>query len=133
MRLTRLILCCAGISAGCAQASIQRDGFVLERDRTDELLASLSRRAAFDLQCPAQEIDFTILAVHDDMGPDMPKQVGVVGCNKRATYTMEYIQTGGGSSWVGWGGARGWSGGSIHSYTHETGWRLDAMGVQESK
>ena len=125
MRITKILLCGACLSAGCAQASIQRDGFVLERDRTEELLASLSRRAAFDLQCPAQEIRCTVLAVHDDAGPDMPKQVGVVGCNKRATYTMEFISTAVG----GWGGRGGWG----FPYTHETGWRLDAAGVQNAE
>lgn len=119
MRLSKCIIGSVCISAACAQPSIQMDGFDLERDRTEELLASLRRRASFDLNCPPQELNFTMLAVHDDAGPDMPKQVGVVGCRKRATYTMEYLVSRSG----GWG----WG----HSYVNETGWRLDAAGVQD--
>lgn len=119
MRIRTYVLGCLCVLAACAQASIQMDGFILEQERTEELLASLRRRASFDLDCPPQELNFTMLAVHDDAGPDMPKQVGVTGCSKRATYTMEYLVSR--ASGVGWG----------HFYVNETGWRLDAAGIQD--
>ncbi|MCA9691390.1 MAG: hypothetical protein R3A51_05560 [Nannocystaceae bacterium] len=108
-----LVITITGITAfGCAgNNTIERDGFVLERDKTEEALAKLSRRASFDFGCPAQELQFTILAVHDDMGADMPKQIGVTGCQKRGTYAMEFIPSPAGLL--------------------ETGWALDAAGVQE--
>lgn len=121
MRIKSCILGGWCFLAACVQASIEMDGFILERDRTEELLASLRRRASFDLGCPPQELKFTILAIHDDAGPDMPKQVGVIGCKKRATYTMEYLVSR--ASGVGWG----------HSYVNETGWRLDSAGIQDSE
>lgn len=121
VRIIKYIISGVCLSAACAQASIQMDGFVLERDRTEELLSNLRRRASFDLGCPPQELNFTMLAVHDDAGPDMPKQVGVIGCKKRATYTMEYLVSR--TSGVAWG----------HSYVNETGWRLDAAGIQDSE
>jgi hypothetical protein len=119
MRTSNYVLSIVCLSAACAQASIEMDGFVLERNRTEELLGKLRRRASFDLGCPPQELSFTMLAVHDDAGPDMPKQVGVIGCKKRATYTMEYLISGGVSMGVG------------YTYVNETGWQLDAAGIHD--
>lgn len=98
-----------GVLQGCASGDVlQMDGFTLEKQKTEEMLADLQRRASFDMSCPAAELRLTILAVHDDAGADMPKQVGVLGCNKRATYAREYTQ-----------------------YI-ETGWALSGAGVEES-
>lgn len=78
-------------------------------------LRSLQRRASFDFGCPSDQLRLTILAVHDDAGADMPKQVGMQGCERRATYTMEFL-----SSFWGPG-------------DEETGWRLDAAGIQAAR
>jgi hypothetical protein len=45
----------------------------------------------------------------------MPKQVGVHGCERRATYTMEFHRS-------------FWGPGN-----EETGWRLDAAGIQAAR
>lgn len=107
-RLT-LIVGLLGALQGCASGDVlQMDGFTLEKQKTEEMLADLQRRASFDMSCPAAELRLTILAVHDDAGADMPKRVSVLGCNKRATYAREFTQ-----------------------YV-ETGWTLNNTGVEES-
>ena len=100
-----LLLChCHHFSKGHF-GRIHRDGFVLERAKTEEAFDELRRRAAFDMNCSPDRLNFTVLAVHDDAGPDMPKQIGVRGCGKQATYTKEYIDD------------------------FESGWKLDMAGI----
>lgn len=102
MRIVGIFICSTFLTAGCATGrSIEMDGFTLEKAKTEELLGKLERRASFD----------TILAVHDDAGADMPKQVGVNGCERWATYTMEFIPNRFGGK-------------------DETGWQMDVTGVQ---
>jgi len=115
MKMSRFVFFALLLGTGCAGNSIERDGFVLEKDKTEELLRSLQRRASFDFGCPSDQLRLTILAVHDDAGADMPKQVGVQGCERRATYTMEFL-----SSFWGPG-------------DEETGWRLDAAGIEAAR
>lgn len=113
MKIVDFVLCSTLFGAGCAAGrTIEMDGFILEKDKTNELLGKLQRRAAFDLGCPGPELRYTILAVHDDAGADMPKQVGVNGCERWATYTMEFFPS-------------RWGPGN-----DETGWRMDVTGVQ---
>lgn len=113
------------VIGACAADAVQRDGFTLRRERTEEMLGSLTRRAAFDLNCPTRRLSLTILAVHNTAGADLPKQVGVVGCEKRATYSREFLHMGGGSgtTWDPSTGRQGmwWGTGSIV----DTGWKLD--------
>ncbi len=116
MRIAIIIACSLFLGVGCAAGqAIEMDGFTLEKAKTEELLGKLERRAVYDLGCPGPELKYTILAVHDDAGADMPKQVGVNGCDRWATYTMEFFPSryGPGNS--------------------ETGWRMDVTGVQAAR
>lgn len=113
MRIVGVVVCATLLAVGCATGqSIEMDGFTLEKAKTEELLGKLERRASFDLGCPGSELKYTILAVHDDAGADMPKQVGVNGCDRWATYTMEFTRSRFGPG------------------NDETGWRMDVAGVQ---
>ena len=115
MKKSSLVLFALLLSTGCAANTIEQDGFVLEKSKTEELLHDLQRRASFDFGCSSDQLRLTILAVHDDAGADMPKQVGVQGCDRRATYTMEFLRS-------------FWGPGN-----EETGWRLDAAGIQAAR
>ena len=116
MRIAINFACSLFLGLGCAAGqAIEMDGFTLEKAKTEELLGKLERRAAYDLGCPGPELKYTVLAVHDDAGADMPKQVGVNGCDRWATYTMEFFP-----SRYGTGNA-------------ETGWRMDVTGVQAAR
>lgn len=112
MRIVGFVICSAFLAVGCATGrTLEMDGFTLEKAKTEELLGKLERRASFDLGCPGPELKYTILAVHDDAGADMPKQVGVNGCERWATYTMEFIPNRFGGK-------------------DETGWQMDVTGIQ---
>ncbi|PCC74635.1 hypothetical protein SAMN02745121_08439 [Nannocystis exedens] len=115
--MCRFIVGLMFIIVACARNAVERDGFVLERDKTEELLNTLLRRATFDFNCPADRLHLRVLAVHDDAGPDMPKQVGVTGCDKQATYSMEFIPVRlGPGLWA-------------PSTTVEGAWKLDGAGI----
>lgn len=120
------------ILAACAADAVRRDGFVLKRKKTEEMLGALMRRATFDLNCPVEHLNLTILEVHNTAGPDLPKQVGVSGCEKRATYSREFLWVGGGpgTTWDLRTGRQGvWLGtGDLV----DTGWKLDGAGIAPS-
>lgn len=81
-----VISCLLSLNA-CGGAAIQRDGFTLEEEYTKESFSLVRKRASFDLSCPVQNLSYVVLSVYDDAGADAPKQIGVRGCGKQATYT----------------------------------------------
>jgi hypothetical protein len=46
MKMSRLVFFALLLSTGCAGNTIERDGFVLEKSKTEELLNDLQRRAS---------------------------------------------------------------------------------------
>jgi hypothetical protein len=120
------------ILGACAADAARRDGFVLKRKKSEEMLDALMRRATFDFNCPADRLSLTILEVHNTAGPDLPKQVGVMGCEKRATYSREFLHLGGGPgmTWDPRTGRQGilWGTDTIV----DTGWKLDGAGIMAS-
>jgi hypothetical protein len=83
------------VTGGCggAAGSVERDGFVLERDAIDDDELLIRRRASFDLSCAESNLSLQVLAVHDDVGADMPTSIGVQGCGKRGTYQRQVAET----------------------------------------
>lgn len=127
MRYLSLGLCL--LLCACAADAVRKDGFVLRRKKSEEMLDALVRRATFDFNCPPGNLTLTILAVHNTAGPDLPKQVGVTGCERRATYSREFVWVGGGrgTTWDSATGRNGtwWGTGDLV----DTGWKLDGAGV----
>jgi len=93
MKRSHLLLPLLIVNLACAGSknTIHRDGFQLEADAMREAEESLTRRAAFDLNCEAHKLSLVVLAVEDDAGPDVPRSVGVNGCGKRATYVRMFV------------------------------------------
>ena len=91
-----------GVSSGCAHKPdaepVMVGGVALNPDPWLEDREVLTRRAGFDLDCPAEDLSITILATGDDdlsSGKDHPSeiywddwavQVGVAGCDQRIVY-----------------------------------------------
>ena len=52
-----------------------------------ETKENLSKRASFDMSCPAQDLKFTVLSTrHDLLAGDNALSVGVEGCGKKLVY-----------------------------------------------
>jgi hypothetical protein len=80
------------LTMGCAStATMMMDGFEVEKDTTEEGLRTLSRRGAIELECPADQLSFELLAVLDDAGADMAQTIAVKGCGRTAVYIRPYI------------------------------------------
>lgn len=67
---------------------------------TARAVEEVQARAAFDFECPADEIETEVLARWQSR-PKAPKQVGAVGCGHRAVYVKTVsgwvLNTAGGS------------------------------------
>jgi hypothetical protein len=71
--MTRMLgigLACLGVASGLACATPHPKG-----------PNAFARRAAFDFDCPAEQLDFVPIKKSE------PRTYGVKGCNKRATYS----------------------------------------------
>lgn len=69
-----------------ACATVDSGGFKLAKREADEAFELVRSRAAFDLDCPRDELQLTALAVVEALGSDYAKQIGVEGCGQRAAY-----------------------------------------------
>jgi hypothetical protein len=69
---------------GCV-AMIQVDGYTFARDAYFRELANLKKRASFDLKCGEDQLETKVLG---DAGFNVPTQMGVTGCHRRATYAL---------------------------------------------
>lgn len=83
----RRVLLAAIFASNCATASI-KNVTVLEESWSDAL-EQVRPKAAFDLQCPAEALDFTILTTQRLLDGVVPSTIGVRGCGKQATWIRQ--------------------------------------------
>lgn len=67
----------AAIFSGCA--TIQKDGFTIFEVEWEQASNAVLTRAAFDLQCPREQITLTALT-------QRAEQVGASGCGRQGVY-----------------------------------------------
>ena len=72
---------------GCAATKIEVDGIRVQEALWREADAQLRRRAAFDLDCPPEEIALTLL----HLAEGQPVEVGASGCDRRAVYSRANV------------------------------------------
>jgi hypothetical protein len=70
---------------GCA--TVRSGDFQIDEYAVGEVFPIIKNRATFDLRCPKGELTLVTLAV-DHSSPPNPTQVGVHGCDRRATYVQ---------------------------------------------
>lgn len=89
------LLCFIAVStlAGCAHRTpdappVVNNGFNLNPDPWLKDAQTITQRASFDLNCPADQIAVTVLAVGGNgmYFDDWATQVGAAGCDQRAVY-----------------------------------------------
>lgn len=73
---------------GCA-APVEVGGFHVNKEHMDASFAKVKARAAFDMGCPAEKLQLTILDVMQGgtMG-DAVRQIGVTGCEHKGVYVL---------------------------------------------
>ena len=67
---------------GCATVMV--DGWKLGKDRWDYDRAQVTKRAAFELQCPPESLTLYVLSVYS--GTITSQQIGVDGCGHKLVY-----------------------------------------------
>jgi hypothetical protein len=73
-------------AAGCASGEYVRSGhFEIRKEIAEKAFPIIKERASFELRCPPEELTVVTLAAHG-IDDDIPYQVGVSGCGKRAVY-----------------------------------------------
>ena len=72
-----LLLC-----SGCATVLV--NGWKLGKDRWDYDSGQVRKRAAFELSCPPEKLELSVLAVYS--GTITAQQIGVSGCEHRLVY-----------------------------------------------
>lgn len=70
--------------AGCL-AKVQVGGHSLYADEWARYSEDIKRRAAFELKCPAEQIQLQVLATNP-FNDAIPNQVGADGCGQRLVY-----------------------------------------------
>ena len=71
---------------GCAGPSVLVDGYSLNQRYWEEMSLRLRSRAAFDMECPPEELAFQVLAARTQVTRPYATQVGVIGCGQRRVY-----------------------------------------------
>lgn len=75
---------------GCA--TLQSGGFTVDQSSTEHAFEVVKNRASFELECPKDKIELTVLNVEGI--PARAVQIGVSGCGHKAVYVSSY------SGWV---------------------------------
>lgn len=70
---------------GCA-TTVKSGVFGIDQDYVDRDFPQLKRRAAFNLNCPEDQISLVTLAAVPEFQANRPTQVGADGCGHRAVY-----------------------------------------------
>ncbi len=89
MRTPSIMLLLAAV--GCGPTVIV-DGFKLDQSQYQSDREQLLRRASFDLACAADKLDVKVIEVIGE--PQQMKQVGISGCDQRATYVNLFTNVG---------------------------------------
>jgi len=76
------VSCTLAIAAGCRGPTTRIDGVEVEVQLWRRARAQVSRRAAFELDCPPAELDLYLIR---KVGR-RPTEVGVTGCGQREVY-----------------------------------------------
>ena len=84
------ILTLAGSLTGCA--TLQSGGFTVDKSSTEHAFEVVKNRASFELECPKDKIEVTVLNAEGT--PARATQIGVLGCGHKAVYVASY------SGWV---------------------------------
>jgi len=82
-----LLLAAALVLVGCGGANVEVDGLRVRESRWNATLAELRPRAAFDLACDPDAIDFTLFHLADGR----PVEVGAAGCGGRLVYSRPNV------------------------------------------
>jgi hypothetical protein len=69
----------------CA-ATVHVGHFNLQASSWEAARVTVSSRAAFELKCPEDKLSLTVLDVIQDAFGDVPRQIGVDGCDHRLVY-----------------------------------------------
>ncbi|WP_157068726.1 hypothetical protein [Sandaracinus amylolyticus] len=91
MRHLPRIARCAALIAGAWSVVGCRSADAYNRDRRAELV----ERAQFEMQCPQNQLHFTVLRRGTEggrrrrVGPDIVTSYGVTGCGRRTVYVLE--------------------------------------------
>ena len=89
-----MVVAMAALTLACG-GKIVVDGFTVRESRWVRAQEDVARRATFDLECPAEQLDMTLLNTQRwPYKGAYPSQVGVRGCGHTATYV------GGRGTWV---------------------------------
>ena len=81
------------LAVGCGP-SIVIDGFKLDQSQYNLDRAQLMKRASFDLNCSEDKLQVKVIDAIGDTNHEQMKQVGVSGCDQRATYVNTFDATG---------------------------------------
>jgi hypothetical protein len=88
-----LLLALAGATA-CA-APVEMNGFKVNAFAWKNAQEAVVPRASFDMKCPREQLQLTVLHATEDFGGGAPTQLGVTGCGQSAVYVQTF-----GSGWV---------------------------------
>lgn len=95
MRFSSIALFALGLIvplSGCYKY-IQHSGKEVLEFAWEEEASSVRSRAAFDMQCPKEELSLTLLEVNEGR-PAYPRQIGVRGCGEQTVYVWTH------SGWI---------------------------------
>lgn len=88
------VVSCLGLAivlAGCP-ATIRVGAYSMHQSRWLEDSQTVRARAAFELNCPAAQLELVPLAVWNGDTYGMAQQMGVSGCGHRAVYVQLHTQ-----------------------------------------
>jgi hypothetical protein len=68
----------------CGCATVQVGGFTLGKGRWESDAAVVRKRAAWELRCPVESLELTVLSIYS--GTITAQQVGVRGCGHQLVY-----------------------------------------------
>ncbi|MAQ18625.1 MAG: hypothetical protein CMN30_27995 [Sandaracinus sp.] len=94
-RLLLISMILGAVSIGCRREKMVVSGVEVHTRIWLDTVANIESRASFDLQCPADQLTYHLLARERHY----PSQVGVEGCGERAVYLRERLQDG---TFTGW-------------------------------
>ena len=83
---------------GCAAppTMIEVNGYQLEKEPTERAFAEIKTRAAFELECPKEQLKLTVL--REKHGSAL--HVGVMGCDRRGVYVRSYDRSTNSFEWL---------------------------------
>ena len=83
-----LLASIALLSAGCLFKTVDVAGYNLDKDGWENAQTEVRQRASFELRCPKEQLQLTLLAAFGphEVKMNVAKQIGVDGCGHRLVY-----------------------------------------------